>query len=110
VRKAQYMFGWDWGPRLVSCGIWKRVSLIEFGSRITNVWAWPEPGKNGSYVVHVKAEVEGKGRVSHVLSMPTAWRLGTYGDGDIVVKRPELWWTHDLGEPLSLHTRLFPRR
>lgn len=29
VRKAQYMFGWDWGPRLVSCGIWKPVSLIE---------------------------------------------------------------------------------
>jgi beta-mannosidase len=29
VRKAQYMFGWDWGPRLVSCGIWKPVWLIE---------------------------------------------------------------------------------
>jgi beta-mannosidase len=23
------MFGWDWGPRLVSCGIWKPVQLIE---------------------------------------------------------------------------------
>ena len=29
VRKAQYMFGWDWGPRLVGCGIWKPVQLIE---------------------------------------------------------------------------------
>lgn len=29
VRKAQYMFGWDWGPRLVSCGIWKPVVLVE---------------------------------------------------------------------------------
>ncbi|HVT13275.1 MAG TPA: hypothetical protein VHE55_13500 [Fimbriimonadaceae bacterium] len=29
VRKAQYMFGWDWGPRLVSCGIWKPIRLIE---------------------------------------------------------------------------------
>jgi len=29
VRKAQCMFGWDWGPRLVSCGIWKPVLLVE---------------------------------------------------------------------------------
>ena len=29
VRKAQYMSGWDWGPRLVSCGIWKPVTFIE---------------------------------------------------------------------------------
>jgi beta-mannosidase len=27
VRKAQYQFGWDWGPRLVTCGIWKPVRL-----------------------------------------------------------------------------------
>ncbi|HLH80273.1 MAG TPA: glycoside hydrolase family 2 protein [Chthonomonas sp.] len=28
VRKAQYMYGWDWGPELVSCGIWKDVKLL----------------------------------------------------------------------------------
>lgn len=27
VRKAQYQFGWDWGPRLVTAGIWKNVKL-----------------------------------------------------------------------------------
>lgn len=27
VRKAQYQFGWDWGPRLVTAGIWKDVQL-----------------------------------------------------------------------------------
>jgi len=26
-RKAQYSFGWDWGPRLPSVGIWKGVRL-----------------------------------------------------------------------------------
>lgn len=31
VRKAQCMFGWDWGPRLVSCGIWKPVTLVDAG-------------------------------------------------------------------------------
>lgn len=27
VRKAQYQFGWDWGPRYVTVGIWKPVHL-----------------------------------------------------------------------------------
>ena len=27
VRKAPYQFGWDWGPRFVTTGIWKDVSL-----------------------------------------------------------------------------------
>ncbi|MCS6861936.1 MAG: hypothetical protein NZT92_16645 [Abditibacteriales bacterium] len=28
IRKAQYMFGWDWGPELVSCGLWRPVELV----------------------------------------------------------------------------------
>lgn len=29
-RKSAYHYGWDWGPRLVTCGIWKSVSLELF--------------------------------------------------------------------------------
>jgi beta-mannosidase len=25
ARKAQYQFGWDWGPTFTGCGIWKKV-------------------------------------------------------------------------------------
>ncbi|HYQ86257.1 MAG TPA: glycoside hydrolase family 2 protein [Bacteroidota bacterium] len=27
VRKAQYSFGWDWGPKLTTSGIWKKISI-----------------------------------------------------------------------------------
>lgn len=27
TRKAPYHFGWDWGPRFVTCGIWRSISL-----------------------------------------------------------------------------------
>ena len=27
LRKAAYMYGWDWGPRFASSGIWKPVRL-----------------------------------------------------------------------------------
>lgn len=30
LRKAQYSFGWDWGPKLPDLGIWKSVELIGF--------------------------------------------------------------------------------
>jgi beta-mannosidase len=26
-RKAQFHYGWDWGPRLITCGIWRPISL-----------------------------------------------------------------------------------
>ncbi len=30
LRKPQFSFGWDWAPRLVTCGIWKGVELRLF--------------------------------------------------------------------------------
>ncbi len=27
IRKAQYSFGWDWGPTFATCGIWRNVYL-----------------------------------------------------------------------------------
>jgi beta-mannosidase len=33
VRKAQYHFGWDWGPKLTTCGIWKSVRLEAYDKK-----------------------------------------------------------------------------
>ncbi len=27
ARKAQFQFGWDWGPKLIGCGIWRNIKL-----------------------------------------------------------------------------------
>lgn len=38
TRKAAYHFGWDWAPRIVTCGIWKNVYLESGrGARIASV-------------------------------------------------------------------------
>ena len=38
VRKASYMYGWDWGPRMPDAGIWRNVYLLEKDSaRLTDV-------------------------------------------------------------------------
>ena len=39
IRKAHYMFGWDWGPQLPDMGIWRSVEVIGvFGGRIESVY------------------------------------------------------------------------
>jgi beta-mannosidase len=39
VRKAQYNWGWDWGPVLMTAGPWKPVYLEQYTARIDDVWA-----------------------------------------------------------------------
>jgi beta-mannosidase len=35
-RKAHYHYGWDWGPRLVTAGIWKDVKLESYDTAKIN--------------------------------------------------------------------------
>ncbi|KAK0482107.1 glycoside hydrolase family 2 protein [Armillaria luteobubalina] len=37
VRKAQYNYGWDWGPTLMTVGPWKPIYLHTYHSRITDL-------------------------------------------------------------------------
>jgi beta-mannosidase len=37
TRKAGYHYGWDWGPRLVTSGIWRPIKLISwYNARVTD--------------------------------------------------------------------------
>ena len=39
LRKPQFTFGWDWAPRLLTCGIWRPASLeIHEGASIKDIW------------------------------------------------------------------------
>ncbi|KAL1598881.1 hypothetical protein SLS60_008024 [Paraconiothyrium brasiliense] len=37
VRKAQYHWGWDWGPMLNTCGPWRPIRLETYRSRVTDL-------------------------------------------------------------------------
>jgi beta-mannosidase len=39
-RKAQYHYGWDWGPRLVTCGIWKPVYWLAYDGPQKSQYSW----------------------------------------------------------------------
>lgn len=101
LRKAQYMFGWDWGPRLVSCGIWRPVSLVEFAARIADVHVVPSYNAEAdSWTVKIATQIDGKASVRHTLFDDDMMPIGELEmDGEITVEDPKLWWPQDLGEP-----------
>ncbi len=58
-RKAQYSFGWDWGPRLPTSGIWRPVSLIAYRHvLIRSLHVTTTVLDDQSAVFHISAEVE----------------------------------------------------
>jgi len=58
VRKAQYMYGWDWGPELVSCGIWKPVELITVPVARILDWRYDVELEDNRAIVNITAEIE----------------------------------------------------
>ncbi|KAG4293781.1 beta-mannosidase [Fusarium proliferatum] len=61
VRKAQYHWGWDWGPALLTCGPWRPINLEVYESHIADLYTESEVEKSlkkADVVVH--AAVEGK--------------------------------------------------
>ncbi|KAI1084692.1 glycoside hydrolase family 2 protein [Whalleya microplaca] len=39
VRKAQYNWGWDWGPILMTAGPWRPVYLEQYVSLVEDIWS-----------------------------------------------------------------------
>ncbi|WP_142725571.1 glycoside hydrolase family 2 protein [Chryseobacterium sp. ON_d1] len=57
VRKAQYQFGWDWGPRLVTAGIWKDVQL-EFWNNAKIITVKDIQNRSAKTADHLHFDVE----------------------------------------------------
>ncbi len=94
VRKVQCMFGWDWGPRLVSCGIWRPVELVEYVARIGDVYARQTHRADGKVELALESRVEGRARVVHVIEGVGVLR----GDGTVVIDDPVLWQPVGFGQ------------
>jgi beta-mannosidase len=119
MRKAQFGFGWDWGPRLPTVGIWRPVELRrERRARIRGIHFHTleiDPaGERAAVAVRVEANrfaAEGRIEASITLTAPdgetvSEETLTLDGEGPdlagtayVTVEKPNLWWTHDLGQP-----------
>ena len=110
TRKAGYHFGWDWGPRLVTSGIWRPVYLKVWNeARINNLQIVQHEVEKETAkftaVVEIEAEknasaniqIENKGQVLALATVDVKKGVGTYSL-DFEIANPKLWWTNGLGE------------
>nr|WP_298655133.1 glycoside hydrolase family 2 protein [uncultured Flavobacterium sp.] len=106
VRKAQYQFGWDWGPRFVTTGIWKKVHLKFWNSaKIENIKYSQVELNDQKAILEFTTEI----RVSEVKSIQL--KINEKSEtfhlkkGTNKVKmhyeilNPKRWWCNGLGFP-----------
>ncbi|KAH7156472.1 family 2 glycosyl hydrolase [Dactylonectria macrodidyma] len=101
VRKAQYHWGWDWGPALMTCGPWRPINLEVYESRLSdlhNQITVDESLKSAKVVAH--AAIEGtasKVQVSisldgNVIASETADVQDGKAEVSFEIENPELWY------------------
>jgi beta-mannosidase len=127
MRKAQFGYGWDWGPRLPTIGIWRPVKLRRQRSATIQGVHFStleiDPRRNKALAA-VQVDVErfvGDQTIAlsiALLSPSTSAGMTAIAEQTVTlreggsqlstkvyleIENPQLWWTHDLGEP-ALYT------
>ena len=101
LRKAHYMFGWDWGPRLPDAGIWRSCRVEAYRNRLAQVHVHQDH-QPGRVILSVRAETEAA-QLSLTLSDPDGAVLAEQtGSSDQAfafrIDAPRLWWPNGLGD------------
>ncbi len=92
VRKAQYMYGWDWGPVLLGCGLWRPVELVSVPTARLLDWQYDVAfTDDDTAVVTVTAEIERAPHAAHAPLTLTVGlpRVGSLDGGDYRDALPE---------------------
>lgn len=110
LRKAQYSFGWDWGPSFPTMGIWRPVYICQpAAAQIKNVRFWVEKLQRRKAEVYIQTKIEGNlndGELEVRLWDGKEYLQSTVTQlqkKKLIVKmevpEPHLWWPNGEGHP-----------
>ncbi|KAK0389237.1 hypothetical protein NLU13_2812 [Sarocladium strictum] len=111
-RKAQYNWGWDWGPVLVTAGPWKPVYVEQYVARIDDLWAKYEVSEDlkicsGTIEAVVAGILQDGDKIIFTLSdgravVNTAATVKEAGTVTVPfsIDNPKLWYPRGYGEPI----------
>jgi beta-mannosidase len=113
TRKAGFHYGWDWGPRFVTSGIWRPLELLAWNRfAIRNVFIRQE--HVSSEVADLSFQIDLENFDTQKCSVlietmydeiPPVTKSFEIGEGDqkklvpVVIKNPRLWWCNGHGAP-----------
>jgi beta-mannosidase len=108
TRKAQFQYGWDWGPKLNTSGIWRPVKLLAWNDyKIENIYIKQQEltESNAKLQVQIqnKAQLD-KELVYNVyindsLVVQQSEINNQKSEINFEIKNPKRWWPHNLGKP-----------
>ena len=110
LRKPGYHFGWDWGPRLVTSGIYRPIRLFGWNkARLTDVYFQQDSLNDEKAKLTARCEVEslvdheGLIEIWHGDTLLASQEIAMLkGKNEFhlpfEIYSPRLWWTHDLGK------------
>lgn len=124
VRKPGYHFGWDWGPRLVTSGIYRPIRLKAWNkARLTDVFFQQKDLTDDQAQLVAQCSVVATAAERAELQIWQQDTLLTTQTVDLQpgsnafqlpfsIFRPVRWWTHDLGKPhlYALTAKLLQRQ
>ena len=111
ARKAGYHYGWDWGPRLVTSGIWRPVYLESWSEvKINDFYISTDSIKDNAALMKAQIEIlaDRNGEFNIDISadnVPLVNDNVNLKEGSnlitipFVISNPKLWWSNGLGEP-----------
>jgi len=109
-RKAQYHFGWDWGPRFVTNGVWKPIILRAFDKAIirnVQVEQMELTDESADLLAHLEIESLSETTVNAIClidGVESFSRKTELEEGlnkvvlPLEIQDPEKWWPNGLGD------------
>ncbi|CRG89090.1 beta-mannosidase [Talaromyces islandicus] len=110
VRKSQYHWGWDWGPVIMTAGIWRDVRLEVYSARIADLWPQTNLAPDhqtatvtgvaeidsvgpGGFTAHFRLSLHGQ----EIARQEVAVTANQPTQATFEINRPDLWWPHGYG-------------
>ncbi len=105
VRKAPYHFGWDWGPRYVTSGIWRPVYL-KFTNQalIKDVQVHQKELSDSLAIIDVEAQIHTSEQADYTLfiGIKKVELVNFKGDTTVTaslrIENPKKWWPNGWGD------------
>lgn len=110
MRKSPSQWGWDWGPKIPTSGIWRPIRLAAYKiGRIEDLWIRQNHRSGGQVTLNIETAIEKFRRASCRVVIRVTHPDGKVEEREIKsvsssakcsinIDKPKLWWPNGYGE------------